>query len=400
MTERLPHMRSQLVARWLQLVLAVVAACTFAIGPAWAQAGYSTEAKQAILIDADTNAILFEHNADQPMHPASMSKLMTLVMAFKAIRSGQLKLEDEIQMSVNAWRSGGAPSGTSAMFVPVGEKVTVNELLQGIIVQSGNDASIALAEALAGTEQAFAQLMTLHAREIGLKSSTFKNSTGLHDPQHLTTARDLAKLAQHVIKEYPEFYPMFAQPEFRYRRHRFINRNPLLKMDIGADGLKTGYTEESGYGIVASAKQDGRRLIVVVNGLPTAAKRRDEAARLLQWGFRSFSEFRLFDEGEIVGRARVWGGDQFYLPLTGDDGGVSVWLPRAVANQRLKAEIVYNSPLKPPIKKGEPVAKLRVTSAMNTTSEVPLYAAEDVAAAGIMRRGLDTLAYMAFRWIP
>ncbi|HEX7073111.1 MAG TPA: D-alanyl-D-alanine carboxypeptidase family protein [Hyphomicrobiaceae bacterium] len=400
MTERIPHMRSQLVARWLQLVLAVVAACTFAIGPAWAQAGYSTEAKQAILIDADTNAILFEHNADQPMHPASMSKLMTLVMAFKAIRSGQLKLEDEIQMSVNAWRSGGAPSGTSAMFVPVGEKVTVNELLQGIIVQSGNDASIALAEALAGTEQAFAQLMTLHAREIGLKSSTFKNSTGLHDPQHLTTARDLAKLAQHVIKEYPEFYPMFAQPEFRYRRHRFINRNPLLKMDIGADGLKTGYTEESGYGIVASAKQDGRRLIVVVNGLPTAAKRRDEAARLLQWGFRSFSEFRLFDEGEIVGRARVWGGDQFYLPLTGDDGGVSVWLPRAVANQRLKAEIVYNSPLKPPIKKGEPVAKLRVTSAMNTTSEVPLYAAEDVAAAGIMRRGLDTLAYMAFRWIP
>jgi D-alanyl-D-alanine carboxypeptidase (penicillin-binding protein 5/6) len=400
MTERIPHMRSQLVARWLQLVLAVVAACTFAIGPAWAQAGYSTEAKQAILIDADTNAILFEHNADQPMHPASMSKLMTLVMAFKAIRSGQLKLEDEIQMSVNAWRSGGAPSGTSAMFVPVGEKVTVNELLQGIIVQSGNDASIALAEALAGTEQAFAQLMTLHAREIGLKSSTFKNSTGLHDPQHLTTARDLAKLAQHVIKEYPEFYPMFAQPEFRYRRHRFINRNPLLKMDIGADGLKTGYTEESGYGIVASAKQDGRRLIVVVNGLPTAAKRRDEAARLLQWGFRSFSEFRLFDEGEIVGRARVWGGDQFYLPLTGDDGGVSVWLPRAVANQRLKAEIVYNSPLKPPIKKGEPVAKLRVTSAMNTTSEVPLYAAEDVAVAGIMRRGLDTLAYMAFRWIP
>src|SRR5690606_8879236 len=322
MTESIPHMRSQLVARWLQLVLAVVAACTFAIGPAWAQAGYSTEAKQAILIDADTNAILFEHNADQPMHPASMSKLMTLVMAFKAIRSGQLKLEDEIQMSVNAWRSGGAPSGTSAMFVPVGEKVTVNELLQGIIVQSGNDASIALAEALAGTEQAFAQLMTLHAREIGLKSSTFKNSTGLHDPQHLTTARDLAKLAQHVIKEYPEFYPMFAQPEFRYRRHRFINRNPLLKMDIGADGLKTGYTEESGYGIVASAKQDGRRLIVVVNGLPTAAKRRDEAARLLQWGFRSFSEFRLFDEGEIVGRARVWGGDQFYLPLTGDDGGV------------------------------------------------------------------------------
>ena len=392
--------RSCRTARWLQLALAFVVAWTFAIGPAWSQAGFSTEARQAILIDADTNAILFEHNADQLMHPASMSKLMTLVMAFKAIRAGRLKMDDEFQMSVNAWRNGGAPSGTSAMFVPVGEKVTVNELLQGIIVQSGNDASIAIAEAMAGTEEAFARQMTLHGREIGLTSSTFKNATGLHDPEHLTTARDLARLAQHVIKEYPEFYPMFAQPDFRYRRHRFINRNPLLKLDIGADGLKTGYIKEGGYGIVASATQDGRRLIVVVNGLPTAAKRRDEAARLLNWGFRSFSEFQLFAEGEVVGRARVWGGDQFYLPLMGDDGGVSVLLPRAAVNQRLKAEIIYNSPLKPPIRKGEPVAKLRVTSAMNTTSEVPLYAAEDVAEAGTMRRGLDTLAYMAFRWIP
>ena len=400
MTELLPQMRSRVATCWLQLALAIVALCTFAIGPAWSQAGYSTQAKQAILIDADTNAILFEHNADQLMHPASMSKLMTLAMVFKALKAGQLKLEDEVQMSVNAWRNGGAPSGTAAMFVPVGEKVTVDELIQGIIVQSGNDASMAIAEAMAGTEQAFAQLMTQRAHELGLKSSTFKNATGLHDPEHLTTARDLAHLAQHVIKQYPEYYPMFAQPDFRYRRHRFINRNPLLKLDIGADGLKTGYTEESGYGIVASAKQDGRRLIVVVNGLPTAAKRNDEAARLLQWGFRSFSEFRLFDEGEVVGRARVWGGDQFYLPLTGNGTGVSVWLPRAVANQRLKAEIIYDSPLKPPIRKGEPVAKLRVTSAINSTSEVPLYAAEDVATAGIMRRGLDTLAYMAFRWIP
>jgi len=193
---------------------------------------------------------------------------------------------------------------------------------------------------------------------------------------------------------------MFAQPDFRYRRYRFRNRNPLLTMDIGADGLKTGYIKEGGYGIVASAKQGDRRLIAVVNGLPTAATRRDEAARLLEWGFRAFSEFRLFDEDEVVGRARVWGGDQFYLPLTGDDGGVNVWLPRQAVNQRLRAEIVYDSPLKAPIRKGEPVAKLRVTSAINTTSEVPLYAAEDVTAAGTMRRGLDTLAYMAFRWIP
>lgn len=384
---------------WTGIALSIVAACIFAGAPAWAQ-GYSTEAKQAILIDANDGSVLFQHNADELMHPASMSKLMTLVMMFKALKSGQLKMDDEFIMSVNAWRTGGAPSGSSAMFVPVNEKVTVSDLLQGIIVQSGNDAAICVAENMAGTEEAFAERMTQFGREIGLTSTTFKNSTGLHHPEHLTTARDLARLAQHVIKEYPEFYPMFAQPDFRYRRYRFVNRNPLLSMDLGVDGLKTGYIKEGGYGIVASAKQGERRLIVVVNGLPTAAKRREEAARLLEWGFRGFTEFRLFDEGEVVGRARVWGGDQFYLPLTGDDGGVSVLLPRAAANQRLKAEIIYNSPLKPPIRKGEPVAKLRVTSALNTTSEVPLYAAEDVDAAGTMRRGLDTLAYMAFRWIP
>lgn len=387
------------LARWLQLAMAFVIAWTFAVAPASAQ-GFSTRAKQAILVDADTGSVLFERNADERMHPASMSKLMTLVMVFKAIRSGRLKLEDEIVMSVNAWRNGGAPSGTSAMMVPVGERVTVSELLQGIIVQSGNDASIAIAEALAGTEDAFAELMTRHAREIGLKSSTFKNATGLYHPEHLMTARDLALLAKHVIQEYPEFYPMFAQPEFRYRRHRFINRNPLLNSDLGADGLKTGYIKEGGYGIVASAKQDNRRLIVVVNGLDTAAARREEAQKLLEWGFRAFSEFRLFDGGEVVARARVWGGNQFYVPLTGGADGVRVWLPRAVASQQLKAEIIYESPLKAPIKKGEPVAKLRVKSAWNTTSEVPLYAAEDVARAGPMRRGLDTLAYMAFRWIP
>ncbi|MFO7297148.1 MAG: D-alanyl-D-alanine carboxypeptidase family protein [Pseudomonadota bacterium] len=385
--------------RCMQLAMAVVVTWTFVVAPALAQ-GFQTRAKQAILIDADTGAVLFERNADERMHPASMSKLMTLVMAFKALRSGRLKMEDEIVMSVNAWRNGGAPSGTSAMMVPVGEKVTVSELLQGIIVQSGNDASIAIAETLAGTEEAFAELMTKHAREIGLTSSTFKNSTGLYHPEHLMTARDLALLAKHVIQEYPEFYPMFAQPDFRYRRHRFINRNPLLNADLGVDGLKTGYIKESGYGIVASAKQDNRRLIVVVNGLDTAAARREEARKLLEWGFRAFGEFRLFNEGEVVARARVWGGDQFYVPLTGGPDGVQVWLPRAVANQQLKAEIIYDSPLKAPIKKGDPVAKLRVKSAWNTTSEVPLYAAEDVARAGPMRRGLDTLAYMAFRWIP
>jgi D-alanyl-D-alanine carboxypeptidase (penicillin-binding protein 5/6) len=367
---------------------------------AFAQSGdFSPQAKQAILMEADTGAILYQHNADEPMHPASMSKLMTLVLMFKAIKAGELKMEDEVLVSVNAWRKGGAPSGTSAMMIPVGTKATVEEMLQGIIVESGNDAAIAIAEHLGGNEELFAKQMTEHGRAIGLKASVFKNATGLYQPDHLTTARDLALLARHIIKEYPNFYTMFAQREFRYRKHRFINRNPLLALDIGVDGLKTGYIKQSGYGIVASAKQGDRRLIAVVNGLPTAAARQEEARRLLDWGFRGFAEFRLFDEGEVVGRARVWGGSQFYLPLTGE-GQVSVLLPRSAANQRLKAEIIYNRPLKPPIKKGDRVAKLRVTNNSNTTNEVPLYAAEDVDTAGPLRRGLDSLAYMAFRWIP
>ncbi len=387
-------------ARGLLVAWAVLAVLAIPGAPTRAQGAFHTTAKQAILIDAENGDVLLQHNADELMHPASMSKVMTLVMVFKAIKSGQLKPEDQFLMSVNAWRKGGAPSGTSAMLVPVGSQVSVSDLMQGIIVQSGNDAAISVAENMAGSEEAFAENMTAHAREIGLKSTTFKNATGLYHPEHLTTARDLALLAQHVIKEYPDFYAMFAQPDFRYRKHRFINRNPLLGGDNGVDGLKTGYIKEGGYGIIASAKQGNRRLIVVVNGLSTAAQRKEEAARLLDWGFRSFTEFRLFDDGEVVGRARVWGGNQFYLPLTGNGGGVSVLLPRAAANQRLRAEIIYNSPLKPPIRKGEPVAKLRVTSAMNTTSEVPLYAAEDVPEAGLMRRGLDSLAYLALGWIP
>jgi D-alanyl-D-alanine carboxypeptidase (penicillin-binding protein 5/6) len=256
-----------------------------------------------------------------------------------------------------------------------------------------------VAEAMAGSEPAFAQFLTEEARKLGLKKSTFKNATGLYHPDHLVTARELALLACHIIKEYPEYYRLFAQREFQYRKHRFINRNPLLSMNIGVDGLKTGYVKASGYGMVASAKQGERRLVAVVNGLETADQRKEEARRLLEWGFRVVGEFKLFDAGDIVGYARVWGGNRFYLPLVGN-GDVNVVLPRSAANQRLKAELVYNSPLKPPIRKGEPVAKLRVSTLTHASSEATLYAAEDVDAAGLLRRGLDSLAHLAFGWIP
>ena len=364
-----------------------------------AQGEFTVKAAQAILMDADTGATMYQRNADELMYPASMSKLMTLAVAFKALKAGEIKLSDEFLMSENAWRKGGAPSGTSAMFVPLGTRATVEELIKGITVQSGNDAAISIAENMAGAEDVFAARMTEEARELGLKKSVFKNATGLYQPDHQMTARELALLARHIIQEYPDYYGYFALKEFPYRKHKFINRNPLMTLVAGIDGLKTGYIKESGYGIVASAKQDGRRLIAVLNGCTTEAERRDESRRLLEWGFKNFSEVKLFDAGEVIGHARVWGGERMFVPLTGN-GDVNIWLARQPANPRLRAQIIYNGPLKPPLRKGEQVARLRVTTPTDTTNEVPLYVAEDVGRAGVMRRGLDTLLYLATRWIP
>ncbi|MGQ0672822.1 MAG: D-alanyl-D-alanine carboxypeptidase family protein [Hyphomicrobium sp.] len=358
---------------------------------------FVTKAKNAILIDAATGSILFQQNADELAPPASMSKLMTLAVLFKALKDGKIKPDDEFMTSEHAWRTGGAPSGTSAMFIPINTKARIDELIQGIIIQSGNDACITVAEGLAGTELAFAGQMQEEARRIGLKKSTFRNSTGLHNPEHLMTARELAQLARYLIQEYPDKYAVFGQREFPYRKHKFYNRNPLLSGGLGVDGLKTGHTKEAGFGMVVSAVGDGRRLIGVVMGLADENGRREEARRLLEWGFRSFAEFKLFEVDEQIGHARVWGGSSMYVPLKGR-GELSVVLPRFPANQKLKGEIVYKGPLKPPIKKGDEVAMLRVTSTSNAQSETPLYAADDVETGGVMRKGLDSLIYLAFRW--
>ncbi|MGH1417659.1 MAG: D-alanyl-D-alanine carboxypeptidase family protein [Hyphomicrobiaceae bacterium] len=361
--------------------------------------GFTTRAKQAILIDAATGAVLFQRNADQLAPPASMSKLMTMAVVFKRLKEGQLKLEDEFLMSENAWRKGGAPSGTSAMFVPLNTRISLDLLLSGLAVQSGNDAAIAVAEGISGSEDAFAQLMEAEARRIGLKKSTFRNATGLYHPQHLMTARDLGLLARHIIDEYPEYYPKFGIERFKYRKHNFINRNPLVFAKIGADGLKTGYIKQAGYGVVGSAVQEGRRLIVVVNGLKSKSERREEARRMLEWGFRSFKKFPLFGPNEIVGEARVWGGEQFYVPLTGGHDGIKVVLSRFPEKKKLSAKVVYEGPLKPPIRRGDQVARLRVTSSLGSVNEVPLYAAQDVGPGGVVRKGLDSLIHLTTRWV-
>lgn len=361
--------------------------------------GFDTKAKYAILMDSGADLVLYEKDADTRMVPASMSKLMTLAVVFREMKAGRLTLDDTFVVSEHAWRTGGAPSGTAAMFAPLGDPITISDLIQGVAVQSGNDATIILAEGIAGNEEAFVKMMNDYAKEIGMTQSTFVNTNGLPAEGHLTSARDLAILAKHLIDTYPEYYHYFGQKEFRYRdKFTFRNRNPLVWADIGVDGLKTGHLKESGYGLVASAKRGDQRLILVVNGLESPNDRESESRRLLEWGFKSFRPFRLFDEGEKVSDALVWGGEKHYVPLVGD-GDIDLLLP-TTATGAVSAEIIYNGPIKAPIKKGDQIATLRVNAAESTaTNEIPLYAGEDIKSSSFAMRGIDSLLVLAFGWL-
>jgi D-alanyl-D-alanine carboxypeptidase (penicillin-binding protein 5/6) len=318
---------------------------------------------------------------------------------FRELKAGHIKLEDQLKVSEHAWRTGGAPSGSSAMFAPLNSMVSVSDLIQGVTVQSGNDAAIILAEGIAGTEDAFAQRMNEYAKEIGLTKSHFVNSTGLPAEGHVMTVRELAMLARFLIYTFPDYYHFFGQRDFTFNKHTFNNRNPLIfAPDLGVDGLKTGYIEEAGYGLVASAKRGEQRLILVVNGLNTKQEREGEPRRLIEWGFKSFRPFRLFDEGQKVSDALVWGGTQHYVPLVGD-GNINIILP-ATASGKVSASIVYQGPIKAPIRKGDRVAVLRITSSESSaTNEIPLYAADDVGASNFLMRGLDSLGCLAFCWL-
>jgi D-alanyl-D-alanine carboxypeptidase (penicillin-binding protein 5/6) len=364
-----------------------------------AQSVFETKAKHAILMNADANLVLYEKEADELVPPASMSKLMTLAVVFRELKAGHIKLEDQFKVSEHAWRTGGAPSGSSAMFAPLNSLVSVSDLIQGVTVQSGNDAAMILAEGIGGTEEAFAQRMNDYAKEIGLTKSHFVNSTGLPAEGHVMTVRELAMLARFLIYTYPEYYHFFGQRDFTFNKHTFNNRNPLIfAPDLGVDGLKTGYIEEAGYGLVASAKRGEQRLILVVNGLNTKQEREGEPRRLIEWGFKSFRPFRLFDEGQKVSDALVWGGTQHYVPLVGD-GNINIILP-ATASGKVSASIVYQGPIKAPIRKGDRVAVLRITSSESSaTNEIPLYAADDVGASNFLMRGLDSLGCLAFCWL-
>jgi len=354
-----------------------------------AAAGIDTKARNAIIIDYDTGAVLLDKNADQPMPPASMSKIMTAYLVYDALKKGKLALDDILPVSEKAWRTGG-----SKMFVPYPGRVKVEDLIRGMIVQSGNDACIVLAEGLAGSEEAFVEQMNEKAKELGLTGSHFANVTGLPDPEEHMTVRDLATLARRLIVDFPDYYHYDSEKDFTFNKIRQGNRNPLLYKDLGADGLKTGHTEEAGFGLTGSAIRDGRRIIMVLSGMDKAVTRAQESERLLEWAFREFSDFRLFKAGDTVDQAEVWLGAESKVPVT-TERDVIVTLPRA-ARRSMKVTVHYDSAAKAPVAKGEPIGKLVVAADGVDPVEFPLVAAQPVERLGPLGRVAVAAGYLVW----
>jgi serine-type D-Ala-D-Ala carboxypeptidase (penicillin-binding protein 5/6) len=352
------------------------------------EGGFDGDAPTAILVEAASGSVLFEKNADELRAPSSMMKLVTAEVVFHAVKEGTVKLTDEYRISENAWRRGGAPAGGSTMFAALNSKVSVDDLLHGAIIQSGNDACIALAEGMAGNEKIFAaDFMTKRARELGLTKSTFGNSNGLPDPGNKMTVRELSVLARYIIQTYPEFYKLFGEKEFTWNKIRQQNRNPLLNAMEGADGLKTGYTKEGGYGMVGSAVQNGTRLIVVVNGLEDPEDRATEAKKMLEWGFRNFETRTLFAADQTLGYARVFGGATRSVKLSSREP-VNVMVTKN-GNDKLLARIVYSGPVRAPVEAGQKIGVVRVWRGGNIAVEQPVYAAEAIGTGSTMRRAID-----------
>jgi D-alanyl-D-alanine carboxypeptidase (penicillin-binding protein 5/6) len=377
---------------WLEsrLVLGLWAILALVLAPSAAEA-YETPAKAAILVDHDTGQVLYEKNADLPLPPASMSKLMTVYMVFERLKDGRLTLDDELPVSEKAWRKGG-----SKMFVEVGKRVRVEDLLHGIIVDSGNDACIVVAENLAGTEEAFAEQATARAHELGMTNTTLKNASGWPDPEHLMSVRDLAILAGAIISEHPEYYSIFSEPEFEFNGIKQYARNPLLRRDVGADGLKTGHTDAAGYGLTASALRDGRRLVMVVAGLDKPGQRARESERLLEYGFRDFKAYELFGAGQQVDNADVWLGDQETVPLVTDQRVLLTLTPEA--RRALEVRLIYEGPVPAPVARGTKLAELEITAPGIEPRRVPLVAGEEIQEAGLLGRMSGAIGYLI--WGP
>jgi D-alanyl-D-alanine carboxypeptidase (penicillin-binding protein 5/6) len=361
---------------------------TVLAGPVHALAQIDTTAKQAIIVDYDTGAVLFEKNASEHMPTSSMSKTLTMYLVFEALKNGKLTMDAELPVSDFAWRST-YKSGGSLMFVHVGDNVKVEDLVRGVVIQSGNDAAIVLAEALAGTEAAFADALNAKAKQLGMNDSHFVDSSGMPDPQHYSTAHDLAIMTMHLIHDFPEYYPIFAEKEFTYNNIKQGNRNPLLYRNMGADGVKTGHTEEGGYGMIGSGVRDGRRVIIVINGVKSMQARADEAAKLLDWGLRGFETVTLFKAGDTVEQAAVAMGQAPSVPLVVDHMAKATVM-KSMRND-LKVDIAYTSPLVAPVKKGDKVGVLNIEVPRLGKQQIPLLAGADVPRLGLFASVMEKL---------
>ena len=368
--------------------IAPVFAILFALIASPAQA-IDTGAKQAILIEFATGDILYNMAADDVMYPASMTKMMTVYMLFDRLKNGSLSLEDTFRVSERAWRKGG-----SKMFVRVNDRVKVEDLIRGIIVQSGNDATIVVAEGLAGSEAAFAEQMTEKARELGMSQTTFRNASGWPDPEHVTSAHDLAKLALATIRNFPEYYHYYSELSFKYNKIKQSNRNPLLYKNIAADGLKTGHTEASGYGLTASAIRNGRRLVLVANGYTSVKARASGGERLIDWGFREFENYALFKAGEKVVDAQVWLGQTRTVDGIITDPLV-LTLPRKSRNN-MKVAVSYDEPIPAPITAGARIGSVIITAPGVETVTLPLIAAQDVKQLGPVGKIGEALRHLVW----
>lgn len=373
----------------------VLVASVWATGPvpgALAQE-FDTVAEYAIVMDSRSGKVLFEKNADELVPPASMSKIMTMLMVFERLKQDRLKLTDKFTISEDAWRRGGAPSRGSTMYAEVGSKVALADLIKGVIVQSGNDAAIAIAEALGGTEDGFADDMTRRARELGLQKSTFKNATGLPAKGHLSTMRELASLTRYLIEVFPEYYKYYSQREFTWNNITQQNRNPLLGKYPGADGVKTGYTKQSGYGLIGSAEREGRRLIVVAGGMKSKKNRRLEVERLLDFGFRKFRPVRLFSAGDTVGQARVWGGEFPSVKLVTKRNMLTLLSDEE--RSTAEVQLVYTGPLTAPVQAGKQIGFVRILTDGKLVYKSPVYTKHSVAPTDSMwRKALDSALFM------
>ncbi len=356
---------------------------------------FESLAKQAILIDGKSGLIFYEKDADTAIPPASMSKLVTQAIVFDGLKRGELKLDQTIKISENAWKRGGSKAGGSTMYAEVNSNISIDNLLHGAIIQSANDACIALAEAIGGSELGFTQRMAIKAKELGMTHSTFGNATGLPDPKQRMSVRDLATVARYIVNTHPDYFKIYSQPEFTWNKIKQANRNPLLKDYPGADGMKTGYTKEAGYGMVGSATRNGRRLIMVVAGLTSIADRKLEAQKLLDWGFNQFKTIDLYEAGETVARARVWGGESRWVNLVTPD---RVQLALSTPEQaKADVRMSYIGPLIAPVKAGTPVGVVRILIEGKAVSEVQLVTANDIAAVSSMwQKAYDSALIMLF----